>query len=123
MAATVEKYRAMGARGLTATMTPSSCRLLLDLPDAELLGTVEVGVDGRADALDLLFERLARNRVLAPGEVAHHVEGLEPFELREQFATAVGLVAGPQPSEPDLDTGVNRGWIPVAPRLCTAVFG
>jgi hypothetical protein len=85
MSATVAKYRAKGARGLTATMTPSSCqtrskswpsslrrlgRVVLDLPEARELveqcfGAVEVGVDRRADALHLLFERLPPHRVLA----------------------------------------------------------
>jgi hypothetical protein len=99
-----------GAPGLTAAITPSSCQIrskswlsarrrVLALPEAgelveQLLGAVEVGVDRRADALHSLFERLAPHRVLTPGEVAHHVEVLQPLELREQFATAVGWLPG-----------------------------
>lgn len=46
------------------------------------------------DALDLLFERLAAQDVLARGLAAHDVEVLEAVELALHVAAAVGVVVG-----------------------------
>ncbi|HEU4721529.1 MAG TPA: hypothetical protein VFS59_09230 [Gemmatimonadaceae bacterium] len=76
--------------------------LLLDLPEArevveQRLGPRDVGVDRRADPLDLLLQRLAADHVLVFAELAHDVEVLEALELAVQVAAArlvVVLVPG-----------------------------
>ena len=71
----------------------------LELPEApevleQLAGPLDLGVVWRAQALELLLDRLAAHHVLRLGEIAHQVEVAQALELGEQLATPLGSRSG-----------------------------